>query len=93
MCLFHLKFFILSLVGMNTLTLQPPTSNLLEVRNGPSHDTTPTDLSKVVPYPSIHFISYFLSFHALKLVSSLHRNFDRIKFRYKATTKISQRHH
>ncbi|KAL8163915.1 UNVERIFIED_CONTAM: Electroneutral sodium bicarbonate exchanger 1 [Gekko kuhli] len=37
--------------GMNTLTLQPP-SNTLEVRNGPSHDTTPTDLSKA----ELHFM-------------------------------------
>ncbi|XP_060109437.1 electroneutral sodium bicarbonate exchanger 1 isoform X2 [Heteronotia binoei] len=37
--------------GMNTLTLQPPSTNL-EVRNGPSHDTTPTDLSKA----ELHFM-------------------------------------
>ncbi|XP_015263177.1 PREDICTED: electroneutral sodium bicarbonate exchanger 1 [Gekko japonicus] len=37
--------------GMNTLTLQPP-SNTLEVRNGASHDTTPTDLSKA----ELHFM-------------------------------------
>ncbi|XP_077185028.1 electroneutral sodium bicarbonate exchanger 1 [Paroedura picta] len=37
--------------GMNTLTLQPPSNNL-EVRNGSSHDTTPTDLSKA----ELHFM-------------------------------------
>nr|XP_056722981.1 electroneutral sodium bicarbonate exchanger 1 [Euleptes europaea] len=37
--------------GLNTLNLQPPSTNL-EVRNGPSHDTTPTDLSKA----ELHFM-------------------------------------
>ncbi|XP_048347038.1 electroneutral sodium bicarbonate exchanger 1-like isoform X2 [Sphaerodactylus townsendi] len=37
--------------GMHTLSLQTP-SGSLEVKNGPSHDTTPTDLSKA----ELHFM-------------------------------------